>query len=88
MAQKLSIDDFIDVFKDIKPEELPSRFTQKMQKDALMKTLVSYSKLHELQQKLDAALRKVKEIEVLRHGDLKKSALVQKELHELKKNRR
>lgn len=65
--------------------QIPEHIAKKIQSKICDKESTESSKLHELQQQLDASLRKVKEMEALRHGDLKKSALVQKELHELKK---
>ena len=43
MAQELTLNEFITIFKDIKPKELPSKFTRSKQVKTLGKTLIPYT---------------------------------------------
>ena len=83
MASKMTVDDFMEVFRNIQPNEMPRRFTQAMQLDALNKTLVPYSRIKAKEKETQDLRKQVAELKREKHEALAKSARVQQELRRL-----
>ena len=86
MATNMKVDDFIDVFRKVQPKDMPRRFTQAMQLDALNKTLVPYSRVKAKDKQIEALKKQIADLKTEKHEALRKSARVQADLNRLQKD--
>ena len=70
MANNLSVNEFIRIFRDIDPKELPSKFTQSMEKTAIKATMLTYDEHKKALEELTAKYETLKRDKHNIHADL------------------
>ena len=71
MITQCTVNEFITIFRDIKPDRLPKGFRQSLQKKALRRTLVSHEQQQKTLTKLKACQNEIADLKA-KNASLKK----------------